>query len=333
MKKVSVIGAGSWGTALANVLADNGYEVWMWSLNQNVVTSINENHVNSKYLTTCLLHTSIYASSNIQEVMKDSKMCLFVVPSHVTREVAKQVAPYITPNMNVLHASKGLENDTFKRISDIISDELSSSCTQPVCVLSGPSHAEETIKRLPTTVSIASTDQNQAKVLQKMFANEYFRVYTNEDIVGVELGGALKNIVAVGAGLSDGLGFGDNAKAALLTRGIAEITRLGVALGAKESTFLGLSGIGDLIVTGNSQHSRNWKTGKLLAEGKPLHDVLNELGMVAEGVKTTKVAHTLAQKMNIDMPITAELYRILFEDKDPKSASLDLMNRHHKSEQ
>lgn len=332
MKKVSVIGAGSWGTALASVLAQNGHQVFLHSKNKEIVYDINHYHVNKRYLPDVLLPENIICSNSYKEVLLYSDFVLMVVPSHATREVTFELKDYLEDNAFIVHASKGLEIDTFKRLSEIIRDVLPEKFNNQIGVLSGPSHAEEVVKKLPTTIVAASQNLEVAKKTQDLFMNEYFRVYTNDDVIGVELGGSLKNIIALAAGLCDGLGFGDNAKAALLTRGLAEITRLGVFLGAKPHTFSGLTGIGDLIVTGTSQHSRNWRTGNMLAQGFTLEQALEKLGMVAEGVKATKAAYQLSQEVKVDTPITNELYRILFENKNPRDAIFDLMTRKEKHE-
>lgn len=332
MKKIAVIGAGSWGTALASVLASNQYQIQMWSHSNVVAEEITALHTNEKYLPSARLSPNIECTTSIEDALREVAAVVMVVPSHAMREVSKQLAPFIQEDMIVIHASKGLEVGSFKRLSEVIKEELPSCVHERIAVLSGPSHAEEVVKGNPTTVSVSIENEELAHAIQKMFSNDFFRVYRNQDVIGVELGGSLKNIIAIGAGISDGLGFGDNAKAALLTRGLVEVTRLGVKLGAQPATFFGLTGIGDLIVTGTSPHSRNWKTGNLLAKGYTLEEALTELGMVAEGIKATKVAHELAKREQVDMPITSALFQILFEGKDPKTAVLDLMNRTFKQE-
>jgi len=332
MKKVSVIGAGSWGTALASVLADNGYHVWLHSKDDQVAAEITNHHTNTKYLPTTVLPSSLISSSSMEDVLKDAEFVLFVVPSHAMRQVAKQAAPYIPSNALVAHASKGIEIETSKTMSIVLDEELSSHISSPIVVFSGPSHAEEVVLKHPTAIVASCKEIAFAKQVQQLFMNPYLRVYTNTDVVGVELGGSLKNIIALAAGLSDGLGFGDNAKAALLTRGLAEMTRLGMKMGADPLTFSGLTGIGDLIVTGTSKHSRNWRTGNLLAQGKTLDEALDEIGMVAEGVKTTKAAHLISQDLHVELPITNQLYALLFENKDPRQAVRDLMERNQVNE-
>jgi glycerol-3-phosphate dehydrogenase (NAD(P)+) len=326
-RQIGVIGAGSWGTALAMVLADNGHEVDLWTRKEQQAEEINEAHANHRYLPERILSDRIVATTSIEQAVKGKQAVLLVTPSHVVREVSSVMIPFLSPDTVVIHAVKGIEMDTLQRMSEVIYESGLSTAPNRLVVLSGPSHAEEVSLKSPTTVVVASENEAAAQVSQDLLINSYFRVYTNSDVVGVELGGALKNIIALGAGLSDGLGFGDNAKAALLTRGLAEITRLGVAMGANPLTFSGLAGVGDLIVTCTSRHSRNWRAGYSLGQGKSLQEVLKHLGMVVEGVKTTKAAYILAQEYDIQMPITKELYRVLFEGKNPKTAVEDLMGR------
>jgi|SRR5690625_92278 len=326
MLTVAVLGAGSWGTALSIVLADNGHDVKLWTHRKEQADIINEKRINSQYLNVAL-PDNIEAYSEIKPALKGVDAILIVVPSSAIREVCSQIKDLVPLNIPVIHATKGIEPETLKRISQMILEEMPSLSPSELVVLSGPSHAEEVGKRHPTTVTVASESKESAKFIQKLFANEFFRVYTSDDVVGIELGGALKNIIALGAGLSDGLGYGDNAKAALITRGLAEITRLGTSLGANPLSFLGLSGVGDLIVTCTSVHSRNWRAGNLLGKGKNLPDILEEMGMVVEGVRTTKAAYQLAHQQKIDMPITFGLYKILFNHKDPRLVVEQLMNR------
>lgn len=331
MKKIAVLGAGSWGTALSVVLSDNKHEVRLWSHRDEQVKEINEKHTNHRYLN-MELPEEIHAYSDISEAIQGVDVILYVVPSSAIREVSQQIKTILPENVTIVHATKGMEPESFKRISEMIHEEIPQIKQENIVVLSGPSHAEEVALRHPTTVTVAAINLKKAKFTQDLFINEFFRVYTSTDVIGVEVGGALKNIIALGAGLSDGLGFGDNAKAALITRGLAEITRLGTALGAKPLSFLGLSGVGDLIVTSTSVHSRNWRTGNLLGKGKNLDEVLAEMGMVVEGVRTTKAAYQLAKAKNVDMPITNSLYEIFYNNKDPKLVVGQLMNRDKKEE-
>ncbi|GGG05516.1 NAD(P)H-dependent glycerol-3-phosphate dehydrogenase [Paenibacillus aceti] len=330
-RKVAVLVAGSWGTALASVLADKEMDVVIWTRNESQRDEINQLHHNDRFLPGVTLSPNLTATTDMQEAMNGAEAVVIVAPSAAVREVARQLRPYWTEDMLVVHATKGFEIESLKRISTVISEEL--GCDEGrIVVLSGPSHAEEVVKRCPTTVVVAALDESQAIRAQDLFMNPYFRVYTNRDMVGVEVAGALKNIIALGAGMSDGLGFGDNAKAALLTRGLAEITRIGAEMGANPLTFAGLAGVGDLVVTATSRHSRNWRAGYMLGEGKKLDTVLSSMGMVVEGIRTTKVAHTISRKLNVQMPITQQLYQVLFEDLDPRTAVEALMGRDKKTE-
>jgi glycerol-3-phosphate dehydrogenase (NAD(P)+) len=326
-KKVAVLVAGSWGTALARVLADNGNIVKLWTRNSALADQINHDRRNEKFLPGAILPEGITAMTNMADAILDADAVLFVAPSSAMRDVARQAALFINKDTLVIHATKGFESETLKRMSTVIAEELERP-EDRIVVLSGPSHAEEVINRHPTTVVVASRDTSCAEKAQDLFMNDaYFRVYTNPDVIGVETAGAIKNIIALGAGLSDGLGFGDNAKAALITRGLAEITRLGAAMGANPLTFAGLAGVGDLIVTCTSKHSRNWRAGSMLAQGLPLEEVLERMGMVVEGVRTTEAAHVLAKKHEVEMPITDQLYEVLFKGLSPEQAVGSLMGR------
>ncbi|GGH24603.1 NAD(P)H-dependent glycerol-3-phosphate dehydrogenase [Paenibacillus segetis] len=329
--KAAVLVAGSWGTALASVLADKEMEVSMWTRNEAQRDEINVQHRNERFLPGVDLSPRIVATCDMEEAVLGAKAVVIVAPSSAVREVARNLKPYWHEDMTVIHATKGFETETLKRISTVIAEEL--GCEEGrIVVLSGPSHAEEVVKKCPTTVVVASLEEQQAVRAQDLFMNSYFRVYTNRDMIGVELAGALKNIIAFGAGMSDGLGYGDNAKAALLTRGLAEITRIGVEMGANPLTFAGLAGVGDLVVTATSKHSRNWRAGYMMGEGKPLETVLNSMGMVVEGIRTTKAAHTISEKYKVQMPIAGQIYRVLFEGVDPKTAVEALMGRDRKTE-
>ncbi|MEC1719666.1 NAD(P)H-dependent glycerol-3-phosphate dehydrogenase [Schinkia azotoformans] len=327
MGRCTVIGAGSWGTALAIVLADNGHEVRLWGHREDQINEINSRHTNEKYLPDVELPTSIAGYFDLEAAIKDIDTVILAVPTKAIREVLGNLVSFLTGKVLICHVSKGIEPDTLKRISEMILEEVPGHLVEDVVVLSGPSHAEEVSRRQPTTVTASSTNIEAAEKIQDLFINQHFRVYTNPDIIGVEIGGALKNIIALGAGISDGLGFGDNAKAALITRGLAEISRLGMKMGANPLTFAGLAGIGDLIVTCTSVHSRNWRAGNLLGKGHNLDEVLNNMGMVVEGVRTTKAAYQLAKKENIEMPITNAIYDILFNNCPPKDAVEGLMGR------
>ncbi|RKO62127.1 glycerol 3-phosphate dehydrogenase (NAD(P)+) [Caldibacillus debilis GB1] len=326
-ESVAVLGAGSWGTALSMVLADNGYPVRLWSRSQTQAEEINRTRKNKRYLPEAELGDLIRASHQLEEVVHDLSTIVVCIPTKAIREVMGKLNGCLNRPVTIIHASKGIEPNSLKRISEIIEEEMAPEYLRAVVVLSGPSHAEEVVLRHPTTVVVSSKDMGEAERAQDLFFNQYFRVYTNPDLTGVEIGGALKNIIALAAGISDGLGYGDNAKAALMTRGLAEIARLGTKMGANPLTFSGLAGIGDLIVTCTSVHSRNWRAGYALGKGQKLKEILAQMGMVVEGVRTTKAAYQLAKKYRVKMPITAALYQVLFEDLDPKEAVDELMNR------
>ena len=326
-EKVAVIGAGSWGTALAIVLADNGHEVRLWGHKQEQVIEINSEHTNKKYLPNVSLQDSIIGYSSLEEALADVDIMVLAVPTKAIREVIGKIREFQKIPLTIVHVSKGIEPDTLMRISEMIEEEMPTELIESIVILSGPSHAEEVSLRQPTTVTVSSKNMEAAERIQDLFINQHFRVYTNPDVVGVEIGGALKNIIALAAGISDGLGYGDNAKAALMTRGLAEISRLGVKMGASPLTFAGLTGVGDLIVTCTSVHSRNWRAGNLLGKGNNLQDVLDQMGMVVEGVRTTKAAWQLAKKYEVNMPITNALYHVLFNGGDVKAAVDALMAR------
>lgn len=329
---ITVLGAGSWGTALAMVLSDNGHETRLWSNKPEQAAEINQHHINQRYLPDQHLPESLRGYSDFEMAVKGADAVVFVVPTKAIRQVAKEVAPFLEENTVIVHASKGLEQETHKRISEILAEEIPENKRNGIVALSGPSHAEEVAVKDLTTITAASSQLSSAEYVQTIFMNDYFRVYTNQDIIGVELGGALKNIIAVGAGALVGIGYGDNAKSALMTRGLAEITRLGVSFGADPLTFLGLSGVGDLIVTCTSIHSRNWRAGKMLGEGKDLDDILENMGMVVEGVSTTKAAYELATQKNVELPITTAIYEVVYNKADVKEVITELMNRVGKSE-
>jgi len=331
MRKVAVLGAGSWGTALAIVLADNGHEVRLWAHRKEHVDEINQTHRNNKYLDVDI-PDAITAFHDMREAVKDADAVVIVVPTKAIREVCQQLKDDITSSTQIIHATKGIEPGSLKRVSEMISEEIPDFSYENIVVLSGPSHAEEVALRHPTTVSVSAVNLDRARQAQDLFNSENLRVYTSDDILGIEVGGALKNIIALGAGISDGLGYGDNAKAALITRGLAEIARLGTSLGANPLSFLGLSGVGDLIVTCTSVHSRNWRAGNLLGKGMNLDQVLEEMGMVVEGVRTVQAAHQFAKEQGVEMPITQGIYQVLFEDKKPKDVVDELMSRNKRQE-
>lgn len=329
MKKVTVIGSGSWGTALAVMLAKEGHQVTIWARRQDAVEELLEKRTNAKYLPGIVIPETIQATTDHEEAVKDADIIILGVPSRAVAQTVRDFAPYLKTWQILVNVAKGLEPDTLLRLSEVIQREAP-QCE--VCVLSGPSHAEEVAKGIPTTCLITCENEAVAKIVQDEFANPRFRLYTNTDMIGVEIGAAIKNVMALAAGMSDGLGFGDNTKAALMTRGIAEMKRLGLAMGGKAETFAGLSGIGDLIVTCTSMHSRNRRAGILLGQGKSLQETLDEVKMVVEGVNTVQVACQLAEKYNVSMPITQAIYQVLFHDKNVEDAVLELMTRDSKAE-
>lgn len=326
-QKVAVLGPGSWGTALAQALAENGHEVRLWGNHEAQIDEINTYHTNRHYLPDLKIPESIKGEKVLKEAIKDADAVLFVVPTKAIRIVAQEFAQVVENKPVIIHASKGLEQDSHKRISEVLIEEIPEEHRQGVVVLSGPSHAEEVAVHDITTITAASKDEALAEYVQKLFMNEYLRIYTNPDVIGVETGAALKNIIALGAGALAGLDYGDDAKAAIMTRGLAEISRLGVAMGANPLTFIGLSGVGDLIVTCTSVHSRNWRAGNLLGKGHKLDEVLDNMGMIVEGVSTTKAAKELANDLNVSMPITETIYDVLYNNKDVRQACRELMMR------
>jgi len=331
MARVTVIGAGSWGTALAIVLADNDHQVNLWTHRKTQAEEINRTHKNKQYLDV-MMPENIIAYHQLDEAINNIDAIVLAVPTKAIRDVCKQLEPILHPSTVVIHAVKGIESNTLNRISEMIAEELTNQLYEDIVVLGGPSHAEEVAMRQPTTVTVSSENKQNLTFAQDVFMNQSFRVYTSRDLIGTELGGALKNIIALGAGISDGLGYGDNAKAALMTRGLAEITRLAVDLGANPLTFLGLPGVGDLIVTCTSTHSRNWRAGQLLGSGYKVNDVLDHMGMVVEGINTTKAAYHLAKGQEVDMPIVTGMYDILFNEQHPKEVVDHLMNRSKREE-
>ena len=329
MKRVSVIGAGSWGTALAVLLAHNGHEVTIWSHDPYEIEMLSTKREQADKLPGVKLPENVKVSSDMEESLKGMDVVVMAVPSPVVRSVAKQMAPSISDGQIIVNVAKGIEDETYMTLTDIIEEEIPNA---EVCVLSGPSHAEEVGRGIPTTVVVGSKKKEVAELLQDVFMNEVFRVYTNPDIIGIELGGALKNVIALAAGTTDGLGFGDNTKAALITRGIAELTRLGVALGGKPETFSGLTGIGDLIVTCTSVHSRNRKAGYLIGQGMTADEAMKEVKMVVEGVYSAKAALGLAKKYGVSVPIVEAVNKVLFENADPREEVSNLLLRERRKE-
>ena len=324
---LAVIGSGSWGTAMAMLLAKKGNNVYLWSWIQEETDRLNSDRENKEFLPGIKLLDSIVCTHDMGECIEGAEVIVTAVPSPATRTTAKAMSQYVADGQKIVNISKGLEGDL--RLSEVYKSEIPQA---DISVLSGPSHAEEVSRDIPTTVVIASDNKDTAEFLQNVFMTENFRVYTSDDIIGVELGGALKNVIALCAGISDGLGYGDNTKAALITRGVAEISRLGVAMGAKASTFAGLSGLGDLIVTGTSTLSRNHTAGELLGKGMNLDTVLKKVHMVVEGVNTSTAAYNLGKKYGVETPIIEQAYNVLYNGVNPKDAVNMLMTRRKTSE-
>lgn len=327
--RIGVLGGGSWGTAISIHMANKGNDVIIWDRNIGLVNEINVNRTNKRYLKEVSLLPNISATMDIGDCVRDSEIIIIAVPSQGVRDVCTRLIGLIDEKKVFVSLAKGIENGTLKRVSEVIGEFFSRN---PIGVISGPSHAEEVSRGIPTTVVVSSKSMEIAEYLQDVFISPSFRVYTNPDIIGVELGGAVKNVIALAAGISDGLGFGDNTKAAIMTRGIAEIARLGIAMGAQPMTFAGLSGIGDLIVTCTSVHSRNRRAGILIGSGKSVREAIEEVNMVVEGITTTKSVEEISNNLNIEMPITNQLYGILFKDKNPKIAVEELMIRDKRHE-
>ena len=329
MAKISVLGAGSWGTALALLLYHNGHEVALWSALEDEVAMLLEKREHISKLPGVKLPEEIAITSDLEGSLKNPDVAVLAVPSPFTRSTAERMDPFTKEGQIVVNVAKGVEENTLMTLSEIISEEIPQA---DVCVLSGPSHAEEVGKGIPTTCVVSAEKRETAEYLQSIFMSPVFRVYTTPDILGVELGGALKNVIALAAGTADGLGYGDNTKAALITRGIAEIARLGTKMGAKIETFYGLSGMGDLIVTCASVHSRNRKAGYLMGKGYTMKEAMDEVKMVVEGVYSAKAAKSLAEKYQVEMPIIEEVNKVLFENKPAADAVRDLMIRDKKVE-
>ena len=329
---IGVLGAGSWGTTLAILLSNNTHDVSLWSYRERYADAIRSAGENSAFLPGVKVPNAVHVTSNLLATVEGSDLIVVAVPSQFIRSVVRLISPELLQNVIVVNVAKGIENGTLMTVSELLRDTQPELPENRIVTLSGPSHAEEVSQKIPTTVVAASSDRGTAKVVQSAFMTPFFRVYVSEDLKGVELGGSLKNVIAIAAGIVDGASLGDNTKAALMTRGIAEITRLGVALGADARTFSGLSGIGDLMVTCMSRHSRNRHVGVEIGKGRKLSAILSEMVMVAEGVATTRSAYELANKVGVEVPIVSEVYRILFEDKDPLAACYDLMTRDPKGE-
>jgi glycerol-3-phosphate dehydrogenase (NAD(P)+) len=329
---VGVIGGGSWGTALANLLANKGIPVSLWVFEEDLCKEMQQTKENSLYLPGVQLSPLLHPDNSLEAVLADKRILLMAVPSHVHRRVAMQMLDFLKEPVVVISATKGIENESLKTMSAIWQEIMPDSISWEYGVLSGPSFAREVVKKVPTAVTVASESKEVAQEVQELFSTEYFRVYTSTDVIGVEMAGALKNIIALAAGMIDGLGLGHNTRAALMTRGLAEMSRLGTSMGAHPLTFLGLAGVGDLVLTCTGDLSRNRTVGYQLGQGKKLAEILGEMKMVAEGVKTTRSVYNLAQQRGIEMPICDQIYRILYEDQPPEKAVVELMQRELKHE-
>lgn len=329
MGEIAFIGGGSFGTALSIMLSKNGRKVNIWARDNDTIHDINIKRENIKYLPNISIPSGVTAFSQIDEAVKGCEVVVLSVPSHAIRETSRRIKNLIEKDAIVVSIAKGIEEGSLKRLSEVIEEEIP---TNPIVILSGPSHAEEVALDIPTTVVVASKNNDSANKIQNIFMTNKFRIYTNDDIIGVEIGGAVKNIIALAAGISDGAGYGDNTKAALMTRGMSEIVRIGVQLGAKQETFFGLSGMGDLIVTCTSMHSRNRRAGILIGQGATLEQACEEIGMVVEGVKACNAFYKLKDKLGVSMPITDILYRVLFEGEVLKYGVYELMSRDKKKE-
>ena len=330
--RIGVIGAGAWGTALSNLLAEKGYVVDLWVREQDVYDQIKTNQMNETFLPGITLAPQLNPVRTFKEALSNKDIILIVVPSHFFRKVLTDMKPYLTKNSSLVTATKGIENDTLKIMSKVAEDILPTEYAEYFSCLAGPSFADEVARHLPTAVTIACRDLDRAEWLQNVFSTDYFRVYTSDDVIGIQLCGALKNVIAIATGASDGLYFGLNARAALITRGLAEITRLGVAMGANPMTFAGLSGMGDLILTCTGDLSRNRTVGLKIAQGMSLEEITSGVDTVAEGIKTALSAYELAKKMDVDMPITTQVYEVLYMGKDPTQAVREHMERELKRE-
>ncbi len=326
-KIIGILGAGSWATAISVILAKKGYTVKMWSIQPEQVREISETRINKSYLPGVVIPPGVEALTDLEQTICGTEAVVFAVPSHAFRGVVRKAASYIPDHAIMVNVAKGIEEDSLCRLSQVFTQETAPEMSRRYVVLSGPSHAEEVGRLVPTAVVAASSNMESAEYVQDLFMCECFRVYTNPDVIGIELGGALKNIIALGTGIADGLGYGDNTKAALMTRGLAEMSRIGMALGASPLTFAGLAGVGDLIVTCTSMHSRNRRAGIAIGKGKTVDEALAEVKMVVEGVRTTRAARALAQNLGVEIPITEQIHQVLFEGLAPGIAVKKLMTR------
>ena len=330
--KTTVLGAGSWGTTLALVLVENGHDVNLWTYKDSQAALMTEKRENPAFLPGIYLPPQLDIMTDLEAACHRRDLIIAAVPAQFLRSVIERVADLELEQTVICNVAKGIENETLMTMSEVLLDVLKHEKRENIAILSGPSHAEEVSRKIPTAIVSSAYKMRSAKTVQDAFMTPYFRVYVNEDIRGVELGGAIKNVIAVGAGISDGAGFGDNTKAAIMTRGVYEITRLGVKMGAQPRTFAGLSGIGDLIVTCMSHHSRNRYVGEQVGKGRKLDDVLKEMVMVAEGVASTRSVRDLASKHHVEMPIVESVYEMLFDGKDPHKVTAEMMTRHAKGE-
>jgi glycerol-3-phosphate dehydrogenase (NAD(P)+) len=331
-EKIAVIGAGSWGTTLADLLAKKGHAVTLWAYERELVQEMRESRENTLFLPGITLSEKLAFTNDLAEAYAGSTMVLCVVPSQLVRRVMGNSLPFLLPGTVIVSASKGIEVETLATVSEIYREILPEGLYAKFAALSGPSFAREVAQEMPTAVTVAADSEEVARRVQEAFNTSYFRVYRNEDVVGVELGGAIKNVIAIAAGISDGLGFGSNTRAALITRGLAEMTRLGQAMGAQPGTFAGLAGMGDLVLTCTGDLSRNRTVGIQVGQGRKLSEILGEMRMVAEGVKTTESAYNLSRKLGVEMPIVEQMYQILYQDKPAREAVLELMTRNLKAE-
>jgi len=327
--KITFIGGGSFGTSLAVMLAKKGLDIKVWDRKECVVDDINVKRENIKYLPNITIPHNVKAYLNLNEAIEGSEVVVLAIPSHAIRTISKSISSIVSKNQIIVSIAKGIEEGSLKRLSQVIQEEMPNN---PVVILSGPSHAEEIAADIPTTVVVSSTKMEYAKIIQDVFMTQNLRVYTNDDIIGVEIGGSVKNIIALAAGVSDGIGYGDNTKAALMTRGMSEIIRIGTKLGGRSETFSGLTGMGDLIVTCTSMHSRNRRAGILIGKGLSASEAIDEIGMVVEGIKACKAFYQLKEQLGVTMPITDVLFKVLFEGKDPKYGVYELMSRDKKDE-
>jgi glycerol-3-phosphate dehydrogenase (NAD(P)+) len=330
--KIGVVGAGSWGTALTNLLALKGFKIDLWVFEEEVKDQIEIYRENKVFLPGVSLSDNIYPSNDIEAVVRGKDLVLMVVPSHVMRETASKIREHISKETIIVSASKGIENKTHLTMSGVLREIFHEISEDSFAVLSGPSFAGEVVRNVPTVIAVASKNQNVAGYVQHVFATPYFRVYTNNDMIGVELGGSVKNVIAIASGIIDGLGLGLNTRAALITRGLTEMRRLGLKLGANPRTFAGIAGVGDLVLTCTGDVSRNHTVGKKIGEGLKLNEILSEMRMVAEGIKTAKSVYNLSRKLGVEMPISHEVYHVLYDDITPKEAVRRLMTRDLKHE-